>query len=284
METRGPSPADVKDAQQRHWTSVADAWAKWFDWTDRNFAPLTTLLRDRIGWAPGMTMLDIGCGAGYPALAAAAVVRPGTVTAIDVSPKMLAVTAARADTNGLDNMEFHEMDAEDLHFKDEAFDSVTCVCALMFSSDPERVVREVRRVLRPQGRFGIVVWDDPSLNPFSMLILGVISRFISLPPLPEATAPGPFRFAATGQLESVVRAGGFEHPTLERQVMTFEFESVDEYAQVVTEVTGWRRRVDALSADDLARFRAALTGAIQPFLDNGRVHLQATVRCAFGRR
>jgi hypothetical protein len=117
-----------------------------------------------------------------------------------------------------------------------------------------------------------------------MLILGVISRLISLPPLPEATAPGPFRFAAAGELESVVRAGGFEHPTIERQVMTFEFESVDEYAQVVIEVTGWRRRVDALSAGDLARFRAALTGTIEPLLENGRVHLQPGHRAWRDRR
>jgi phosphatidylethanolamine/phosphatidyl-N-methylethanolamine N-methyltransferase len=63
---------------------------------------------------------------------------------------MVAVTAARADTNGLDNVELHEMDAEDRHFKDEAFDAVTCVRAFMFSPDSERVVREVRRVLKPQ--------------------------------------------------------------------------------------------------------------------------------------
>jgi enediyne biosynthesis protein CalE5 len=285
MDPRGPSLADVKDAQKRHWTSVADAWAKWVDWTERNFSPLTTLLRDRTGWQPGMAILDIGCGSGYPALAAAAVVRPaGTVTAIDVSPKMLAVIASRTDANGLDNVELHEMDAEKLHFKDEAFDAVTCVCALMFSPDPERVVREARRVLKPHGRFGIVVWDDPSLNPFSMLILGVIRNFISLPPLPEPTAPGPFRFAPPGELESVLRAGGFENPAVERQAMTFEFDSVDEYVQVVAGLTGWQRRMDVLSTDDLARFRAALTEAVQPFLENGLVHLQATVRCAFGSR
>jgi hypothetical protein len=42
--------------------------------------------------------------------------------------------------------------------------------------------------------------------------------------------------------------------------------------------------MDVLSTDDLARFKTAVTEAVQPFLENGRVHLQATVRCAFGRR
>jgi enediyne biosynthesis protein CalE5 len=285
MEAGSPSPTDVREAQKRHWTSVADAWAKWFDWTERNFASLTLLLRERTVWEPGAAILDIGCGSGYPALAAAAAVRPsGKVTAIDVSPKMVALTAARAAADGLDNVDVLEMDAENLRFADETFDVVTDVCALMFSPEPERAVREIRRVLKPDGRFGIVVWDGAALNPFSMLILGVISKFIALPPLPEPTAPGPFRFAAVGALESVVRAGGFANPAIESHVMTFEFESVDEYIHVVTDVTGWRRRMEVLSADDLSSFKLALTQAVQPHIHDGRVRLLATVRCAFGRK
>jgi ubiquinone/menaquinone biosynthesis C-methylase UbiE len=285
MEAGSPSPADVREAQKRHWTSVADAWAKWFDWTERNFAPLTRLLHERTKWEPGAAILDIGCGSGYPALAAAAAVGPlGKVTAVDVSPRMLAVTAARAAADGLDNIDVLEMEAENLRFADETFDVVTDVCALMFSPEPERAVREIRRVLKPEGRFGIVVWDGAALNPFSMLILGVIRKFIALPPLPEPTAPGPFRFAAVGALASVVRAGGFVNPAIESHVMTFEFESVDEYIYVVTDVTGWRRRMEVLSADDLSNFKLALTQAVQPHIQDGRVRLLATVRCAFGRK
>jgi ubiquinone/menaquinone biosynthesis C-methylase UbiE len=285
MEAGSPSPTDVREAQKRHWTSVADAWAKWFDWTERNFASLTLLLREHTVWEQGAAILDIGCGSGYPALAAAAAVRPsGKVTAIDVSPKMVALTAARAAADGLDNVEVLEMDAENLRFADGTFDAVTHVCALMFSPDPERTVREIRRVLKPHGRFGIVVWDGPALNPFSMLILGVISKFMALPPLPEPTAPGPFRFGAVGTLESVVRAAGFANPAIESHAMTFEFESVDEYIDVVTDVTGWRRRMEVLSADDLSNFKLALTQTVQPHIQDGRVRLMATVLCAFGRK
>jgi SAM-dependent methyltransferase len=285
MEAGSPSAPDVREVQKRHWTSVADAWAKWFDWTERNFASLTLLLRERTVWEPGAAILDIGCGSGYPALAAAAAVRPsGKVTAIDVSPKMVALTAARAAADCVDNIDVLEMDGENLRFADKTFDVVTDVCALMFSPEPERGVRDIRRVLKPDGRFGIVVWDDAALNPFSMLILGVIRKFIALPPLPEPTAPGPFRFAPVGALESVIRAGGFSSVAIESHAMTFEFESVDEYIHVVTDVTGWRRRMEVLSADDLSNFKLALTEAVQPYIDNGRVRLQATVRCAFGRK
>jgi ubiquinone/menaquinone biosynthesis C-methylase UbiE len=98
------------------------------------------------GWEPGASVLDIRCGSGYPALAAAAAVRPsGRVTAIDVSPKMLAVTAARGAADGLDNIEVLEIEAEHLRFADGTFDAVICVCALICSPEPERAGREICR-------------------------------------------------------------------------------------------------------------------------------------------
>ena len=77
-----------------------------------------------------------------------------------MSPKMRAVIAAGAAADGLDNVDVIEMDAENLRFADETFDAVTDVCALVFSPEPERAVREIRRVLKPHGRFRIVVWDE----------------------------------------------------------------------------------------------------------------------------
>ena len=113
------SLTEVRYRQRRHWTSVADAWGRWFDWTEENFAPLTAWLRVQTDWRPGANVLDIGCGSGYPALAAAAAVWPsGTVTAIDISPGMIGVASKRAVERSLDNVTFQEMDAEALRFAD----------------------------------------------------------------------------------------------------------------------------------------------------------------------
>jgi enediyne biosynthesis protein CalE5 len=279
------SLAEVREAQKRHWTSVADAWGKWFDWTERNFAPLTTWLRDATGWRPGANVLDIGCGSGYPSLAAAAALAPGGfATAIDISPKMIEVASRRAADAGVDNLDFREMDADALQFPDETFDAVTCVCTLMFSPEPERAIGEMRRVLKPRGRAGIVVWAEPSLNPFSMVLVEVMSRFIALPPLPGLGVPGPFRFAAPDALESVLRAGGFSTVTIADLAMTFDFASIDEYLQIVSEVAGWTRRLNALSAEDLAHVRQAVADATAPYCVEGRVRMRSAVHCAVGQK
>jgi ubiquinone/menaquinone biosynthesis C-methylase UbiE len=281
----GSPLAEVRETQRRHWSRVADAWGRWYDWTEQNFAPLTAWLRDQTGWRPGANILDVGCGSGYPALAAAAAVMPGgTVTAIDISPKMLGVASRRAADAALNNLDFREMDSDALDFSDDTFDGVTCVCTLMFSPEPQRAIGEIRRVLKPGGRFGIVVWDEPSLNPFSMVLVGVVSTFIALPPLPGADAPGPFRFAAAKALESVLQSGGFSTFTIESRTMMFDFSSIEAYLQIVSEVAGWTRQLQALSADDQFRLRQAVAEAAGPYCVDGRVRLGSAVHCAVGRK
>ena len=81
-----------------------------------------------------------------------------------------------------------------------------------------------------------------------------------------------------------MRVGGFANPAIERLVMTFQFASVDEYLEVVTDVTGWRRRMEALCAEDVSSLKLDVTEAVRPYIQNGHVCLQATVRCAFGRK
>ena len=162
----------VKDRQRKHWNAVAGGWAAWFDWTNRNFRPVADWFRDVADWKPGARILDVGCGSGFPALAAAASVRPGgSVVATDISPEMLAVASSRANADGLDNIEFVEMDAEQLKFDDAEFDAVTNAYGLMFCPDVPRAFREAHRVLRPGGRFALVTWDDPSQSPFFSVML-----------------------------------------------------------------------------------------------------------------
>src|ERR1051325_8003442 len=107
------------DQQRRHWESVADGWAAWLEWTEKNFAPLTDWLSAAAGWRSDARGLDAACGAGYPALAAAVRVTPhGHVTAIDLSDGMVAVAAREATARGLRNVLFRQMETERLDFGD----------------------------------------------------------------------------------------------------------------------------------------------------------------------
>jgi ubiquinone/menaquinone biosynthesis C-methylase UbiE len=103
---------------------------------------------------PGEVMLDVGCGTGTLAIAAARLLGPtGKVTGIDAAPEMVAAARRKALRYGVE-AEFHEAPAQALPFEDEAFDVVTSTLMLHHMPRPDREAsaREIARVLKPGGR------------------------------------------------------------------------------------------------------------------------------------
>jgi SAM-dependent methyltransferase len=278
------SSADrIKEQQRKHWNVSADGWAAWLEWIERNFAPVTEWLRTAAHWEPGAHILDVACGAGYPALTAATSVRPGgRVVATDISPRMIAVASRHAHSRALDNIDFVEMDAEHLQLENNSFDAVTNAYGLMFSPDTHGALHEAHRVLKPGGRLALVTWDEPSKSPYFNVIMGVASTFLSLPP-GDPAEPGPFRLAAARTLESMLRTSGFSDVRVDSSPMTVECASVNEYLQIFADVA-WKARLAALSDVEAARFREALAEAVGPFMNGGRLRLVATSLCASGRK
>jgi ubiquinone/menaquinone biosynthesis C-methylase UbiE len=117
-------------------------------------------LIDFAGPAPDDVCLDVACGTGLVARTLAA--RTRHVTALDLTPEMLATGKAGADAAGVLNVVFQEGDATRLPFLDASFSLVVSRFSLHQVSEPERVTAEMVRVCRPGGR---VVIADLVRNP-----------------------------------------------------------------------------------------------------------------------
>jgi SAM-dependent methyltransferase len=96
-------------------------------------------------------VLDIATGTGNTALAFAPLV--SKVTGIDMSPNMLEQAKTRAITEKILNAEFLEGDAQNLPFPNASFTVVTSRHAPHHFHDVPKFLSEVRRVLKPRGRF-----------------------------------------------------------------------------------------------------------------------------------
>jgi ubiquinone/menaquinone biosynthesis C-methylase UbiE len=109
-------------------------------------------------------VLDLGCGAGHVSFHAAP--RAGEVVAYDLSSDMLAVVAKAAADRGLKNVSTREGVAEELPFADASFDYVLSRYSVHHWRDFPMAMREVRRVLKPGGGFGVVDGISPGVPLF----------------------------------------------------------------------------------------------------------------------
>lgn len=112
-----------------------------------------------LGLGPGVTLLDIACGSGGPALHMAGTTGC-SVEGIDLHEAGIAQAQRQATELGMgERARFLAADAsERLPFEDKSFDAVTCFDAINHMPDREAVLREWKRVLRPGCR---VLFTDP---------------------------------------------------------------------------------------------------------------------------
>jgi ubiquinone/menaquinone biosynthesis C-methylase UbiE len=144
-----------------HWAARYDVLA-WLFTGGREGAFRERLL-ERADIQHGQSVLDIGCGTGTLAIAAAAHVGPaGSVVGIDPSPQMVARATRKAAKAGA-RATFHRAVAEQLPFPDTHFDLV--LSTLMFHHLPRKTRRqcafEIRRVLKPGGCVFVADFDKP---------------------------------------------------------------------------------------------------------------------------
>lgn len=178
---------------------VADEW--WSDdirWvrTLKNLVPGRLAWFDRhIDWS-GKTVLDLGCAGGFMAEALAE--KGARVTGIDPAAQAIEAARAHAKLTGHD-IRYDVGVGESLPYDDAGFDCVVCVDVLEHVQDLDQVLREVARVLKPEGIF---LFDTINRNPLARLATITVAEDI-LGLLPKGTHD-PEMFIKPGELRSAL--------------------------------------------------------------------------------
>jgi SAM-dependent methyltransferase len=116
----------------------------------------------------GRMVLDVGCGAGVDL---ARFARGGAVvTGVDLAPSAIQLARANFEQQGLSGR-FEVADGEALPFPDDSFDMVFAHGVVQYTANPQRLVQECRRVLKPGGRAVFQVYNRVSwLNALGKLM------------------------------------------------------------------------------------------------------------------
>jgi SAM-dependent methyltransferase len=230
-------------------------------WSEGDFSMVAGLimlvaeeLAEALEIVPGERVLDVACGSGNGAIAAAR--RSwGNVVGSDYVPALLERGRERAAGERLE-IEFVEGDAEDLPFDDAQFDVVMSIFGAMFAPDQERTAAELLRVCRPGGRIGMANWvPDSGIGDMFMTIAKHV-------PPPPGVKP-PLLWGVEEQLRELF-GDGISELSVERRVSRQTFPSVDAWLDFFRTYFGpVKVAFERVGADGEAALEADLRGFLE---------------------
>jgi len=228
----------------------------------RLFAPA---LVQAAGAEPGMRLLDIACGTGVAAQAAADA--GARVTGLDFSPSMLVM--ARSLHPGID---FHAGDAEAMPFADARFDAAIANFGIHHVEQPERAIAEARRVLKRGATFAFTVWAASEDNTAWRIIFDAVKACGRLDvPMPA----GNDSQATRENFARLVMEAGFDAGTLTSELLTYDWLPPRGADLVSIFATGTVRMATLLRGQGAAlpAVREHVTQALQSHLRDGNIVL-----------
>ena len=184
--------ADQRKVRLENWASMAGGWERAREERERVAAPVTDWLVRELAPELGDVVLELAAGQGDVGFAVAALLgESGRLISSDFSTAMLELAQRRGDKLGVHNVEFRELDAEDLDLQENSVDGVVCRWGYMLMPNPAIALGETRRVLRPGGRLAFAVWGSGDRNPWSSLAGRILVAHGHMPP-PDPGEPGMF--------------------------------------------------------------------------------------------
>jgi ubiquinone/menaquinone biosynthesis C-methylase UbiE len=191
------------------------------------FGPWADELIRRVAPEPGERVLDVACGTGAVTRQVAPLVGvEGTLIGYDISPAMLGVARSQPAPAGA-AIVWREGRAEELPFAGGSFDAVFCQQGLQFSPDRLAVVREIHRVLAPDGRAGISVWRGVEYQPTFKLFDAAVEGHLGIQP--DDT---PFSFGDPDELRSLLADAGFRRVSIETVTRGVHFPSANGFVRM----------------------------------------------------
>jgi SAM-dependent methyltransferase len=241
------------------------------DFVPAIFAQWPPVLAEIVGIKPGDRVLDVACGTGVLAREAATRSGPtGRVTGLDLNEAMLAVARQlRPD------IDWRHGDAAKLPFNDSAFDAVVSQFALMFFADQAAALREMWRVLAPNGRLAVAVCAPLAHSKGYTELARILRREADTGA--AAMMEGYFAHGEAAQLQELCRKAGIVGASVLIREGWARFTCIDELIRIEIEGSPLAGLVDPASYQKILK---AARQELRDFCDGqGRVsmRLDATI-------
>ena len=275
MTTAQPfDPVPFQAFEHGGWERAAEHYGDAFGALTMQTAPA---MLDAVGLARHERLLDVACGPGF--IAAAAAGRGADVVGLDFASAMVAEARARYPA-----LTFREGDAEALPFEDASFDAVLMNFGMLHLARPDMGVAEAHRVLRPGRRYAFTVWASPDKAVgFGMTLRAIEALGNKDVPLPEG--PPFFRFSDPSETRRTLDAAGFSNVEVRELALTWRLWSAEAVFDAMSR--GGVRTAAVLRAQTpaaLEAIRAAVRREAGSYATGGEIRLPMPAMLAWGTK
>jgi len=234
--------------QREFWAPKARDWAALQEHTAK---PVYEAILGTLRLAPGMRLLDVGCGAG---LFCAMAWQSGLqITGLDATQALLDIAQERVPQG-----EFRIGDLEVLPYDDQQFDTVTGLNAFQYAANPLRALSEARRVVRKGAPVVVQIWGREE----DCQAAAYIKALGSVQPPPAPGTPGPFALSQDGALEALVKEAGLTPLQMHDIACPFVYSDLTTALQALLAAGP---AIKAIRAAGEGHVRAVVTEALAPF-------------------
>ena len=192
---------------------------------------------------------------------------------------MIEAAARGAQARGLTNVECRVMDAQSMDLAHDSADGMLCRFGLMLMPEPQRMLNEARRVLRPGGRLTYAVFGTRDGNPWITTLVDAIEetghRLSS-----DMFGPGGsfFSLADHDRNRELLTAAGFADVHVDEIGDPRTYDDFDEYWDHHTHVTGpIAVLAETLSPDEAEVVREALRSKLARFQSSAGYEIPSAV-------
>ncbi len=243
----------------------------------RIFTPWARVLLELLPPQPGDAILDVATGPGTVARPAAQLAGPsGRVTGTDLSSAMLGIARSFPAESGGAPIDYVESPATAMPLPSESFDKAYCQQGLQHMSDPGAALAEIRRLLRPNARLAVAIWQQSPFGLFRQVVsdLGIAA---------EGAQPSTFGREAQDLADALSQAG-FSNVDVQTRQLESVLEGGVPQALEVAVATSAGASMERLTSEQQQQVRAALTAALQPMVRGDGVHLASVANLAVATR
>lgn len=245
------------------------------------FQPIASGLVEALAIRAGEHVLDIGCGRGAALVPIAEAATPGgRVVGIDLSPNMVAATAADVAAAGLD-VEVRVDDAQNPAVTGP-FDAIAASLVLFFLPDPAEALRTWHALLRPGGRVGISTFGDfsPAWHDVDAVFAPYLPPNLADPRTQAAESP----FGSDLGVEQLFATAGFDSIRTTHLTVEARFDDADQWYRW-TRSQGQRRMWDLVPESERPDVIAEAALRLEATRDDsGRMGFDQVIRYTFGDR